>query len=97
MKKAFIISAIFIVIIVVVSIIISINNLKPITFKRVVCYDEKLNIITEVPKHNTTTTNDDFQFFSNILKYEKTIMVSTIFLVLIFGILFYGTKRSKGW
>lgn len=97
MKKAFIISACLITIIIIVSIIISVSNLKPVTFKSVVSYDKETNVMVEAPSYSATTSTNELDGLNNILKYEKTITVSTIFIVLIFVILFYGTKRSKGW
>ena len=101
MRKAFVLTACLIVVIVVISLIISITNLKPFSdpvFKTVVTYSEETNTIVEAPKYEATTSSkNDLTLITNLLKYEKTIMVSTLVLGLIFVILFYATKRSKGW
>lgn len=97
MKRAFIITACLITIIIIVSIIIAVSNLKPVTFKSVVRYDNETNVIVEAPSYSNSTSTSDLDGINNILKYEKTITFSTIFIVIIFAILFYGTKRSKGW
>ena len=97
-RKAFIVSAILITIIIVVSIIISLINLKtaePAVFKSVVSYDSEVNTIKIAPK--SSETNNDIPLLSNMLKYEGTVVASTVILSIIFLILFYGTKRSKGW
>ena len=99
-RKAFVISAILITIIVIVSIIISVMNLKPfepLEFKTVVSYDKDTYAIVDAPKYEARSSGDSLTSLTNLLKYEKTIMVSTIILVIIFMILFYGTKGSKGW
>lgn len=97
-KKAFVVSAILITIIIIVSIIISVVNIKtakPAVFRSVVSYESEVNTIEIAPK--TTESNDNIPLLSNMLRYEKTIMVSSIILVIIFSLLFYGTKKSKGW
>ena len=101
MRKAFVLTACLIVVIVVISLIISITNLKPFSapvFKTVVTYSEETYTIVEAPKYEASTSSkNDFAPITNLLKYEKTVMVSTLVLGLIFVILFYATKRSKGW
>ena len=97
-KKAFVISAILITIIIIVSIIISIVNLKtasPAVFRSVVSYDSYVNTIEIAPQN--TTTDNDIPLISNMLKYEATITFSTVIVVIIFLLLFMGTKKSKGW
>lgn len=96
-KKAFIISACLLLIVIIISIIISVRNMKPLEFKSVVSYNNTAKI-TNAPKYETrSSVNDDLPLLSNLIKYEKTIVFSTIFIGFIFVILFYGTKRSKGW
>jgi hypothetical protein len=81
-----------------VSIFIAVANLKPVTYKSVVHYDESINMLADVPKNTTTGPSDSNSLpLTNLLKYEKTIMISTVVLIIIYLILFYGTKRSKGW
>jgi hypothetical protein len=98
-KKALVVSATLITIIVIISIIISIINLKtakPAVFRSVVSYDSEVNTIVIAPQ-NSGTDNNNIPLISNMLRYESTITISTVILVIIFLLLFYGTKRSKGW
>ena len=96
-KKAFIISACLITIIVVVSIIISLANLKPKEFKSSILYDTKYNVIKEAKEVTTVNTNNGGTLIDNLLKYQRIINMSSIVIVVIFLFLFYGTKKSKGW
>jgi phosphatidylglycerophosphate synthase len=95
MKKAIIISAWIIVIIVITSIVVSIINLRPAEFKTIVSYDADIKTMVEAPQYSKSKTTDSLPLLTNILKYEKTITVSSIIIVLIFVMLFYGAKRSK--
>ena len=100
MKKAFVISAILIVIIIVISIIIAVINIKPATFKSVVSYDTNTAVLKEAPVYartsNTYSTNyNGMDLIENLLKYDKIIMVSSMIIIIIFALLFYGAKRSK--
>ena len=101
-KKAFVISAILVVIIVIVSIIISLINLKPLTYKTFVVYDSNMNIIQEVPvAASSQVTNYDYSInpgvslINTLFKYEGIIMISSMIIIIIFSLLFYGAKRSK--
>ncbi len=95
-KKALIFSACLIIITIIVCIIISIVNMnKTVDFKSVVSYDSNINVITTAPTYEASSNDDDLAFLTNLLKYEKTIMISSLFFVLLFAFLFHGTKRSK--
>lgn len=97
-KKAFTIAIVAIAILIIVSIIIAVTNLKPATFKRVVSYDAGINEIVEAPEYIRSSGNEEGLFsILNLLKYERTIMITTVILVIIFALFFYGTKKSKGW
>lgn len=97
-KKAIIIAFIAIIILIIVSFIISVVNLKPVTFKSVVTYDTNINVIKEAPSYpRTNGSSNNLAFITNIVKYEKTVMIFASVLVILFILLFYGTKRSKGW
>ena len=97
-RKAFVISAILIVIVIIVSIVISIVsivNTKPVVFRTVVTYNAETNAIIESPHSRTAASSNDLPFLTGLLNHEKTIMISSLFAVLIFALLFYGAKRSK--
>lgn len=95
-KKALIIFACLLTLIIVISIIISLVNLKPVEFQRVVVY-EKETMAMKSTSMNASVSDaaDDIPLLSNLLEHEKTIMISSIFIVIIFALLFYGAKRSK--
>ena len=96
MKKAFVISAILIVIIIVISIIIAVINIKPATFKSVVSYDTNTAVLKEAPVYaRTSNSYNGMDLIENLLKYDKIIMVSSMIIIIIFALLFYGAKRSK--
>lgn len=97
-KKALILTAILIFIVIFVSVIISLINLKPLEFKSVVSYDTEIKTMVAAPVYNNrASVSSDLPLLTNMLKYEKTIMISSIILVIAFALLFYGAKRSKGW
>lgn len=98
-KKAFILTAVLVAVLIIVCIIVAALNYKPVEFKSVVTYDSEINKMVAAPEYvaRTAYTNNNDSLFSSFLKYEKTIMISSIVLVIIFLLFFYGTKRSKGW
>ena len=97
-KKTFIIAAILVSVVIIASIIIAVISLRPATFQSVVSYDSSINIIKEAPNYARASANSgDFVLLITLLKYEKTIMISCVVLVILFFLLFYGAKKSKGW
>ena len=99
-RKAFVLTAFLIVVVIIVSIIISIVaivNTKPVVFRPLVTYEEGTTKIVEVSDNRSSRSDDDddLSLISKLFKHEKTIMVGSLFVVIIFALLFYGAKRSK--
>ncbi len=96
-KKAFIICACLIAVIVVASIIISLVNLKPVEFQCVVSYENETTTMISAPLYaNVNDVSNDIPLLSSLIRHDRIIMVSSIFIILIFALLFYGAKRSRG-
>lgn len=94
-KRAIIISAILIVIIIIVTIIVSVVNSKPTKFISIVSYDSEIPVMKEAVTTNTTAVDNEELFIETLLEHEKTVMFTSVIVVVIFTILFYGAKRSK--
>ena len=94
-KRAIIISAILIVIIIIVTIIVSVVNSKPTKFISIVSYDSGIPVMKEAVTTNTTAVDNEELFIETLLEHEKTVMFTSVIVVVIFTILFYGAKRSK--
>ena len=96
-KKAFIIFACLIAVIVIASIIISLVNYKPVEFQCVVSYENETTTMLSAPLYaNAYDATNDIPLLSSLIRHEKIIMVASIFIILIFALLFYGAKRSRG-
>ena len=96
-KKALIIFASLTAIIIVVCIILSIVNSKPIEFQSVVSFEngEVVMKSSSASASVSNVSNGDIPILSTLLNHEKAIMISSIFIILLFAVLFYGAKRSK--
>ena len=98
-RKLFVISAILIVITIIVCIIISVVSLintKPVVFRPTVTYSAETNNIIEAPKTPIRTgDSSDIPVITSLLNHERMLMAGSIIVVLIFALLFYGSKRSK--
>ena len=95
-KKALIIFACLTAIIIVVSIIVSIVNSKPLEYQSVVAYDKNTMAMKPAPVYaNVDDASDDIPLLSDLIRHDRLIMISSIFVVLLFALLFYGAKRSK--
>ena len=88
---------ILIAVIVVASIIISLVNLKPVEFQCVVSYENETTTMISAPLYaNVNDVSNDIPLLSSLIRHDRIIMVSSIFIILIFALLFYGAKRSRG-
>ena len=96
-RKALIITAVLITILIIVSIIIAITNLKPVTYQNVVSYEPKVSTISRSSSYYLYDDDNELSLLTNLIKYEREIMITAIVLAIIFILVFYGTKRSKGW
>ena len=95
-KRALIIFAVLTAIIVIGSIIISIANSRPLEFQSAVSFENgEVTMRSAQVQANVSNASNDIPFISSLLEHERIIMVSSIFIILLFAFLFYGAKRSK--